>query len=436
MTTDSVTRNRIWLRLILAVIGLGVLAALVVPAGSGWDFANFYDTGRRAIAGQIADIYDPASLIAGRTPQGNMAFWGAPLSAWFYAPLGLLPPAAALVAFKLIAVVATTTALLLLYRLTRRSAGLSSDQSSWYALVFAVLVLLYQPFWTIFRVGGQTTPLVLLLMVLGLRSYVDGKLFATAGWLVLAVLFKPAFLLVPAFLALVSPPRFALALAGTGAAVAAVSIALFGWPIHREFLEILLRGADKPSPWPFNSSLYIVADVFRPIADSIPIRRTGGWFPDALRLAIKLAVVGTTVVLAVLASRQLWAPARRRLFTFLLAISFCLLISQVVWEHYLAVLFIPLSFLVVCWPWLTRGERVHLLVILALCALQNLVLVSFFRDHVPIRSHLGLLAVSLVKAGPLLAYVGFLWFRRATIFRLVGTLRVEEATAPAALEPQ
>jgi hypothetical protein len=90
--------------------------------------------------------------------------------------------------------------------------------------------------------------------------------------------------------------------------------------------------------------------------------------------------------------------------------------SQVVWEHYLALLFIPLAFLVAAWHRLDRGAHRHIAAILALCVLQNLVLVLLFRDHVPVRSHLMLLAVSLIKAGPLLAFWGFLWFRRSSIF--------------------
>lgn len=395
------------------------MAALIIPAGIGWDFANFYDTGRRVAAGQLQDIYHPTTLIAGAQPQGLMAFWGAPVSAWFYAPLSALPPSAALIAFKLVAVLATAGALVLLYLLTRDCVLDHPEARARYAAQFAFLVLLFQPFWTIFRVGGQTTPVALLLLVLAMMSYVRGRYPATAVWLVLVVLVKPAFLLVPAFLALVSGRRYLVSLVAVGAVVALGSILVFGWPIHREFLEILRRGSEKPSPWPFNSSLYIVADAFRPIRDSIPIRGAGGWFPDALRLGVKLLVSASFVAIMIQCYRQSWPPGRRRLVNFLMAIAFCLLFSQVVWEHYLALLFIPLAFLVASWNRLDRGAQRHLMVILGLCVLQNLVLVMFFRDHVPVESNLVLLAVSLVKAGPLLAAWGFLWFRRSSIFNLV-----------------
>lgn len=420
MPADSARRYRLLLGLALGLILGCVMAALLVRAGSGWDFANFYDTGRRVAAGQFRDIYDPTTLIAGAAPQGQMAFWGAPVSAWFYAPLSYLPPNAALFAFKLVAVLATAGALVLLYRLTRECVEDQPEARTRFAMLFGFMVLLFQPFWTIYRVGGQTTPLALLLLVLAMTSYVGERYLVTAVWMVLAVLVKPAFLLIPAFLALVSGRRYLVSLIAAGAVVALGSIAILGWPIHREFLEILRRGSEKPSPWPFNSSLYIVADAFRSIKDSIPVRGSGGWFPDLLRMGLKLSVLATFVAITVRSYRESWPPARRRLFNFLLAIAFCLLISQVVWEHYLALLFMPLAFLVAAWGRLDRGARLHLTAIIGLCVLQNLILVLFFRDHVPIRSNLALLAVSLVKAGPLLAVWGFLWFRRSLIFRLVG----------------
>ena len=53
-----------------AGIALVAITGILVPAGLGWDFANFYDTGRRAAAGQLMTIYDPTATIAGQAPQG------------------------------------------------------------------------------------------------------------------------------------------------------------------------------------------------------------------------------------------------------------------------------------------------------------------------------------------------------------------------------
>ena len=59
----------------LAGIAIGVAVGIIIPAGLGWDFAVFYDAGRRALHGQFRDLYDPFSAIAGKRPQGEMRFW-------------------------------------------------------------------------------------------------------------------------------------------------------------------------------------------------------------------------------------------------------------------------------------------------------------------------------------------------------------------------
>jgi hypothetical protein len=366
-------------------------------------------------------------LIAGQAPQGKMAFWGAPISALIYAPLGLFSPGVALIVFKLTGTIACAIGLVLLFREYRPTAERNGASAGWFLVAFTGLVMLYQPFWTVYRVGGQTTPFVFLLLVLGLRAYLRQRLVAVAFAMLLVVLMKPAFAFVPAILFLLSGRRFGVALVTLFAITGLVSLALFGVELHREFLDILRRGSGKPSPWPFNSSLYIIADAFRPVANQVPVPRAGGWFPDALRVALKLTVLATFVRLLVRSRKEPWTILQRRLFYYLGAIAFCLLISQVVWEHYLAVLFIPLVFLVAGFPRLERRAKRHLAIIFGLSVLQNLVLVMLFRDHVAVTSTPVLLAVSLVKAGPLLGLLLFIWFHEAALFRLVGTVPPGEA---------
>ncbi len=142
------------LLLLVAQAAIGV----AVPAGLGWDFANFYDAGHRVAAGQVADLFDPESPIAGGAPQGSLAFWSTPISAAFYAPLSALSPEVALVVFKLQNSAALFAVLALLFALYRRLAGDSRLASLRFAALFAFVSLIYQPLWTIYRVGGQTTP--------------------------------------------------------------------------------------------------------------------------------------------------------------------------------------------------------------------------------------------------------------------------------------
>lgn len=415
--TEPVASSRSGCRALIAAgliaAGLAALIGIAVPAGLRWDFGNFYDTGRRVAAGQIQDIYNPASAISGQPPHGRMAFWGTPISAAFYVPFGLFRPEVALVLFKLVATAAFAAGLWILFDRTRQIAvGRGADPQR-YAAAYIALVLLYQPFWTIYRVGGQTTPWVFLLLVLALGSYVRARWLSAAVLLVLAVLIKPAFVFVPAFLALVSGRKFFLALAGVALAASLFSLALYGWPIHAQFLDLMRQGSSRPSPWPYNSSLYILADAFRSIGDSIPIPGTGGPVPGLIRIGL-VACVAATILLLAGRSRRLEGEAGRHV-AYLLAISFCLLMLQVAWEHYLALLFIPLAFLLANWPGLGAAAKAHLLVILALATLQNLILVLFVWSHLSIRSTVALLAVSLVKAGPLLGYLAFLLWRQDAV---------------------
>src|SRR5688572_27622302 len=81
----------------LVLMAIGCAVGIIVPAGIGWDFANFYDAGRRVASGQAADLYNPDNLIAGQPPQGSTGFFGAPLSALFYVPLAWFDAGTALV---------------------------------------------------------------------------------------------------------------------------------------------------------------------------------------------------------------------------------------------------------------------------------------------------------------------------------------------------
>ena len=397
-------------------MALVAITGILVPAGLGWDFANFYDTGRRAAAGQLVDIYNPTTTIAGQAPQGGMAFWGAPISAWFYAPLSMFSPEVALILFKLSGTLAYAIGLILLYRHLRGTVSDSPTDQARFAGVFSLAALVYQPFWTMYRVGGQTTPFVFLFLLLALFAHQRNQAIPTALALLAAVLMKPAFLIAPALLVLLSDRRLFLAIAGVFGAAGLLSVALIGWPLHREFIDILLRGSQRPSPWFFNSSLYILADAFRPIQGSAPVAGTGGPLPDLLRTGLKVLVLGVFIWLALRSRRQEWTPPQRRHFNFLLATSFCLLLSQVVWEHYLATLFLPLACLIAAGPALTRPARRLLAAIFVAALFQNLILVMFFRSHVAIESNGALLVVSLVKSGTLLLYLIWLVRYRDLLF--------------------
>ena len=124
---QQVPRNRRLTVAAVLLIAIGNIVGIVVPAGAGWDIANFYDTGRRVAAGEVGNLYDPGTPIAGQPPQGELGFYGTPLSAYLFVPLAGLSPRWALVAFKVENAAALLLALGLLFtfhrRLVDQSAG-------------------------------------------------------------------------------------------------------------------------------------------------------------------------------------------------------------------------------------------------------------------------------------------------------------------------
>jgi hypothetical protein len=342
--TDRVATYRRLTWLALGLLLTGVLVGIVVPAGPGWDFANFYDTGRRVAAGQIADLYNPGSLIAGERPQGALRFWGTPISALLYVPLAHFPPRTALVLFKVQSTVAYFAALLLLF-LHTRGFDEQTPVAQWkYTALFTWLALIYQPLWTIYRVGGQTTPTVLLLFIVALLCHTRGRFACSAACLTLAVLIKPAFAPALALLTLVSGWSFFAAATGAVVIAATLSLAVMGWAPHAEFVRLVMAEHSLPRDWVTNSSLFVTLDNLRNYA------RTGGglqWIPGVARVvipAVKLIVLAAAGVL--LASSRQWVAPARRHFAFLVALAFALLTSDTVWEHYLAFLFPLLCYIV------------------------------------------------------------------------------------------
>ena len=125
----------------------------------------------------------------------------------------------------------------------------------------------------------------------------------------------------------------------------------------------------------------------------------------------------TLGVLVFVRSRaQVWVPAARRHFDFLMAVSFCLLLSQTVWEHYLAVLFLPLAYLVAVRHHLSRSAVWLIWAIFFLSIWQNLIIVNVLRDSFRWESFVALLAIGLLKSGPLLLFLILLVRHRAEVY--------------------
>jgi hypothetical protein len=400
----------------LALIAVGCTIGVAVPAGLGWDFANFYDAGHRVAAGQAVDLYHQDRSIDGQPPQGRMRFWSAPLSAAIFAPLSLLRPERALIAFKIQNVAALAAAIVLLYRHCRTFAANGPNDRPAFAATFAVFCLIYQPFWTVFRVGGQSTPTVLLVLVAAMFSYMASRRLAAALLLVAAAMIKPTLVVVIAFLTCVSGISFAAALVTAGLSLGALSVATLGWPIHREFLGVLVEGSRLSRPWFYNSSLYVPIENVRLLMLAPETVSAAATALSVAAWCIRGAVVAMFVVILRRSRRSEWTTPARRHFEFIMAICFWLLTSQTIWEHYLAMLFVPLCYLAAVQRWFPKTAAWMLAAIFVLSLGQNLVVIEFIRAHIEIRSVVPLVGIGLVKAGPLVLTMILLWRYQDSLF--------------------
>lgn len=391
-------------RLLLGLVVLAGAVGVAVPAGLGWDFANFYDAGRKVACGEAAQLYVADVPVCGRAAQGTMEFLSTPLCALLLVPLGWMSPEWALAAFKLEGTAAMLGGLWLLLQVARRWGGAGER----FAALYWGLVLLWQPFWTVYRVGGQTMPTVFLLLVAALELFGRGRVRTAAACLVGAVVLKPGMSGVLAFLLGFAGWRFGLAALAWGAGAGVASVSLLGWEAHAAFLKYGLQ--ERHVSWVYNSAVTVAVENLRLLWE--PGVNTAVRIPEGLGLAI-------WVVRAVVAAIVVWAAWQARDFEkrYLLALLFGLTVSPVVWEHYLQLVFIPVIWLMAQeaefgWWW-----RASLWTVVACAAGQNIVLVKWLAEHLQIGGVVGLISVGLWKSAPLWGTVGLLACKREAVRR-------------------
>jgi len=395
----------------------GSLIGIVTPAGLGWDFANFYDTGRRAAAGQVQDIYLPETEINGQPPQGKMQFWGTPISAMFYVPLSYFSARTASIMFKIENTLAIFVTLLLLYFYNRQFIPNDRIAQAKFGALFSFLALIYQPFWTVYRVGGQTTPTVMLLLTIGFLAYVANKNFSAALMAALAILIKPAMVWIVVVLALVSGRDFFKYLMINLMVLGVLSLLVMGWEIHLEFLQRMLKGLSKSFPWFYNSSLYVTFDNFRVLYHAGDL---SGWQQLILKILqgiLKLSVVASIGYFILQARKFNWQTTARRHFHFLIALSFFFLFSQTIWEHYLSILFIVLIYLTIISLNNNRDATILIGAIFFFSLGQNLILINLLRRHFEFATVPKLLLAGLFKSAPLILLYIFWWKFRKHIYQ-------------------
>ncbi|HRJ90040.1 MAG TPA: glycosyltransferase family 87 protein [Pyrinomonadaceae bacterium] len=399
--------------LLLLLILCIAIVGIALPAGLGWDFANFYDTGRRAASWQISDLYKPESLIDGEMPQGKLSFWGAPISALFYMPLGLFSAELALVLFKIQNTLACFAALYLTYLQNRRYLG-SKITTDWrFAALFAGIVLIFQPIWSIYRIGGQTTPTVFLLFSIALHYYMREKFRLSSICIALALLIKPGFVFVLLPLGLVSGWKFLREILLIFTVIGLFSFFLLGWNVHYEFLKVMMLGSVKAFSWQYNSSLYVMVENLR----FLPVDQVNPEIIGALLLLVKLSVVVLFGLLFWTSRTEHWTTASRSRFNFLMSITFCLMISQTVWEHYLIILFPLLAYIVANHTSFSLGARILVAIAIVMSFGQNIVFVNFLEAQVSFDTIPELVLIGLLKSCPLWLIFTFLLKYRVEFFR-------------------
>lgn len=419
---QTIQVHRILLLACLICMFGGSIAGILVPAGLGWDFANFYDAGRRVAAGQIESLYNANTPIGGESPQGSLGFYGTPISAYLYAPLSIFQPEAALILFKVEYSIALFLALWLLYSWCREFESDRKISGSSFAALFAFLCLIFQPFWTPYRVGGQTTSIVLLLLVLALSAHQRSRLFQSALLCVCAVLIKPALATMLLFLMILSGRRYLIHVLTIGSGVALVSVGVMGWEVHELFVRQMISGLREVYPWYWNSSLYVSFENFRALTGHESFWRSSS---SLLTSGLKLVVILTFFRVIIRSQARHWTESARRHFHFLMATLFFLLITQTVWEHYLMILFLFLSYVVSRSGLFAGGPLFLIRSIFFFCLFQNIILIDFFRARIMVESIPGLLLIGLLKSAPLLLTLLFLWKYDRQMYRSYTTLPVK-----------
>jgi hypothetical protein len=209
-----------------------------------------------------------------------------------------------------------------------------------------------------------------------------------------------------------------VATAAITVAVTVASVVALGWPVHLEFFRGMTAGAGSSVAWMHNSSLTVPVENLRLLSD--PTHPTAPTRPVALDvgvLLIRLAVLALFVRLLVSSMRQPWQPSAHRHCRFVIAVTFALLISPVVWEHYLSLLFIPLIHVVASYRYFSRAALATVGLAFLLAVGQNIVLVEWASSAFRIDGPAELLAVGLLKGAPLWLTLILFWRHRNELWR-------------------
>ena len=346
-------RWSIWI--LSALLLLRVLFAITSEAGGGWDFATYYRAGTLLVGGHAQELYDV------RAPT---AVSGLPISSLVLVPLGILLERDALLFFKIQSALFFAAALFILYPYVRARVS-NWIQPNLILPLYLLIALLYAPFWFVFEVGGQLTPLALFCLVLFHRFYLGERAVAAALFLSLAIVLKPFLGAAVLIFLLARDFRFLKYLVLFLAAEVAASLLVFGWQLHLDWLitfSQLARG--WTAPWWNNAAIWGVLNALWFGIQGLEATPEGQ--EPALLLVVTLALQGVLVLLfwRFVQVKQIQTTMEQRDFLVSLALLFSLCFPSLIWPHYLALLIIPLAFLMVRLPMIPRVGQLWVLLIL------------------------------------------------------------------------
>lgn len=334
--------------MVLGVITVRLGLCVLSDAGMNWDFVNFYNAAQRTFTGQLSELY--ATGRPGQE-QPELQYVGFPVTAYVFAPLGAFSQRTALLIFKLICATCMASGLWLLFR--RCVAPLSDPRKrSLVAFLFTAGVLLAEPYWFTFTIGGQATAIGFLLLVAFTHLFAADRLWLAAAALVTAVAIKPFLVLMVPILFMGGQWRLLLRCAAFGLPLMALSVAVLGVDAHLEWFAILQQESStrwSARWWNNIAPIGIVANFWNYLVFDHP--HFGIDAPPAVFSTVKAIyqplLLVTCAWLAYATARASTDEPFKRNQLVLLSLVFAVSFSVVVWPHYQQFLFVPLAPLLV-----------------------------------------------------------------------------------------
>ncbi len=401
---------------------LCAIIAVLVVVGTGYrswfalhvDFANFYDAGHKVRAGELNGLYQEGVLIEGKPPQASMYFNSTPLSAFLYVPLSLMRPEIAVIVFRAVCTALMFFGLLLLYREYRRFGELTFGSITAFRNAFLIAILLWQPFWNVYLYGGQSTAFVFLLLVLATLWHVRDNYWMATIAICLACSIKPAMAAFLVFMIVFAWRAYAARTAIVGAALLAISLVTMGSAVHVDFFE---RRILHPMPvetaayWLWNCGLLSSVDSLF-AATGEPVSRATR---SAIGAVVRVIAGGTFIWLFIRSWRKIVRADVRRYFESVSAMIWAFLVIPIIWDHYLALLFIPVVFWLSAQGDFSKNGRILLLAIFALVLGQNTQFALTLNDVLRPTSVIELFGLGLFRSLPIMLIFGFYAINRERI---------------------